>query len=94
MMSIWKWACPVADEFFASIPESAKCVHVEAQDGSGCMWWLVDTGSQPIERTFMTVGTGHPVPDIPLEYLGSYQLQDGRFVAHVFEKVDVNRYNG
>lgn len=40
-------------------------------------------------RRFHIVGTGHPMPDVPLQHLGSVQLDNGTFVFHVFEEIAI-----
>lgn len=52
------------------------------------LWALVDAHGSPEARTFRTVGTGRDlVEDVPLRYVGTYQLDGGALVFHVFEEV-------
>ena len=40
-------------------------------------------------RTFLVKGTGHPLPDRGLRYVGTVQEAGGRLVWHVFEQLFV-----
>ena len=51
------------------------------------MWVMVEDENKPVECKIFIRGTGHSCDSIftkPDTYLGSFQLQDGRFVMHVF----------
>lgn len=41
--------------------------------------------NQPIERTLLIFGTGHKIPDVDLKYIGTYQIESGIFVFHLYE---------
>ena len=86
-MRIWKWELKIADQQFLPIPEGAKLLAVQMQDGMPQLWALVNEKAFIELRNFATYGTGNPVPDEPGEYVGTYQLRNGALVFHVFEKV-------
>lgn len=66
--------------------EGAKILCLKSQHGSPKIWAIVDTEAHIEERTFITVGTGHPYPEnLNLRYIDTYQLSGGLFVYHVFE---------
>lgn len=52
------------------------------------MWALIpDTNAEIVqERTFSIYGTGHEHESISGEYVGTFQLQGGALVFHVFEE--------
>jgi hypothetical protein len=52
---------------------------------SPCIWALVDTDSPLKARQFITRGTGHPIPEDWINYIGTYQLSGGHMVFHVLE---------
>ena len=94
--SIWKYrlditTCRTGDErqavFDERIPRGAKLLAVQAQNEGPCLWALVDTKQPKESRTFEIYGTGHTMPkDLSNRvYLGTFQLDSGRFVGHVFE---------
>ena len=68
------------------LPEGAEILCVQNQLETPCIWAIVDPEAPIEERRFITLGTGHPVPEgINLKYIGTYQLMGGAFVYHVFE---------
>lgn len=93
MRVIYKYRLAVTDTQTISMPAGAKLLTVQVQSGNSAqgdhpyLWALVETVAPLEDRTFITVGTGHPVSDDSLNYLGTYQLHDGRLVFHVFELV-------
>ena len=88
MRTIFKYPLEVTDnEQKMLMPEGARVVNVGTQlDGFVYLWALVDSSSRPFSvttiRTFVIVGTGHPIPD-GVEYVGT--VQQGPFVWHVLE---------
>lgn len=49
------------------------------------MWALVDPEAPCEVRTFRILGTGYIELGAPGQHLGSFQLNDGALVFHVFE---------
>lgn len=66
------------------MPQGAKILAVQSQQGVPTIWALVDVGQPTEKRTFLVVGTGHTIDGLG-EYVGTVQLNEGRFVVHVFE---------
>jgi len=59
------------------------------------MWVMAEDENEPIECEIFTKGTGHTCDSIFTRvdtYLGSYQLQGGGFVGHVFGFKDERKY--
>jgi len=83
--AIWKFTLGVTDEQTVHLPYGAAVLHVAVQRGVPCLWAIVDPEAEKEPRVFLTFGTGHPVPDSPGNYLGSYMLDGGGLVFHVFE---------
>jgi len=85
---IFKYPLKTADQQVLTMPRNAVplCVQVQPHVGP-CLWAMVED-SEPTElRTVRIIGTGHPVPDAAkLYYVGTYQLDDGALVFHVFWK--------
>lgn len=90
MITIWKYDIhPEARgaHFTLQMPEGSEILHVETQKGTPCMWVRLDPDAPDVEREFITIGTGHELPPgIPLDHIGTYQLHDGVFVGHLFER--------
>lgn len=89
MKTIWKYELLTTDEQTMRIPKGAFVLCVQMQYDKPCLWALVDLDAERENRTFTTVGTGHQHDAkfwLGLQYIGTYQLYDGKIVAHVFEK--------
>ena len=68
------------------MPEGARLLTVQIQDGMPQLWALVDEKAPIIDRTIATYGTGNSLPDGYLgEYIGTYQFGGGALVFHVFD---------
>lgn len=69
-----------------SMPKGAKVIKLGIQHGIGCMWALVDDEQPKEERIFSFIETGKSIED-GYYYIGTLLLDDGWWVAHLFEKV-------
>lgn len=88
METIWKFPIKVTDVQSIPIPEQAKILTVQVQNGQPCVWVQLDPGHAKTGRTIRIAGTGHPLPDAEsLLYIGTFQLHGGGLVFHVFESV-------
>jgi len=91
MMKIFKYPIGIHDKLTIRMPEGAKVLCVQTQkseaDEVPCIWALVDDKAPTEERTFLTFGTGHPIEKMPGDWIGTYQLEDGALVFHVFEEL-------
>ena len=85
MPTIWKFPIPVEDRFAIEMPRDAEVLHIEAQHNHGWMWARVAPERKLEVRRFLLRGTGHPV-DMECRHLGSFMLNDGALVFHVFEE--------
>ena len=92
MQTIWKFELTTTDEQTIEIPLGAEFLTVQVQNNNPCIWALVDP-SQPTEKRHIEIyGTGHRIhTDIGVErkYIGTYQLNGGSLVFHVFEYLGV-----
>lgn len=85
--SIWKFPLAVTDHQFVEMPAASRILCVQAQRGVPCLWAVVYVSQPLVRRSVFTYGTGrpfdmrHPWP----EYVGSYQLNGGDLVFHVFD---------
>ena len=87
MLTIHKYSIPIEDRMFLELPAGAKILTVQVQTECPQIWALVDT-EQPLEaRFFRMVGTGHPITEdiLSLSYIGTFQLQGGGLIFHLFE---------
>ena len=81
------WEYPVsAPSFTIQMPVGARVLSVQCQRGHPQMWVLVDSAeTKTMPRKFVFYGTGHPTPHWPGEFIGTFQLEDGDLVFHLFD---------
>lgn len=85
MRTIYKYAIQPG-KFDIHMPKGAKVLTVQTQHRQPQMWVLLDTSNEPERRGFVTFPTGGEVPtDTHLDYIGTFQLNDGYLVYHLFE---------
>jgi len=93
MKTIWKFPIPIEDEFILEMPERAKVLTVQTQENPalanldvGCLWAIVNPEAPKLKYKFRVFGTGNPFPDdhALMEYIGTFQMQAGRLVWHLF----------
>ena len=87
MTTIWKYTLKTTDAQTISMPANARILSLQTQFGIPCLWVMVDPAAAPEPRQFFTYGTGHKIiePISNLQFVGSYQLDGGALVFHVFE---------
>lgn len=73
--------------FKVALPRGAKFLAVQTQHENPQMWFEVETDRPTQDRTFMIVGTGHSMPDDELLHLGTFQMQGGALVFHLYERI-------
>lgn len=87
METIYKYDLQVTDHQVIQLPKGAKILTVQEQLQIPCIWALVDPIAQKEDVEVWTFGTGHEMTDSlsgKIKYLGTYQLNGGRLVFHVF----------
>jgi len=85
-MRIWKWTLATTDRQTLHMPQGAQILSVQTQGDECQLWALCDERVPKEERRFVIHCTGNPMPDgDPGQYLGTYQLMEGKLVFHVFE---------
>ena len=83
MKTIWKY--PLEPGAVVQMPAGAEVLCVQEQGGRACLWALVAPCARVESRTFAIYGTGHPLSDRLGDYVGTFQLDGGGLVFHVFE---------
>lgn len=82
---VFKYQLAVVDHQVVEIPHGAELLCVQTQYGVPAIWAKVDDEHPEVGYDVFMVGTGHNASRTKgVKYLGSFQLQDGRFVGHVF----------
>lgn len=69
------------------LPESAVILSVQLQQGTLCVWALVDTERPLKDRKFIMVGTGQPCDHLAASaiHVGTFQFLQGALVLHLFD---------
>ena len=88
MRTIWKFELETIDRQTVDLPKCAEILTVQTQRERPCLWAMVNPGADKEPRKFEIYGTGHIVPYDLVEdrkYIGTFQLQEGDLVFHLFE---------
>lgn len=83
MKTIWKWT--LSPDCTIEMPKGAKILAIQEQCNKPQMWALVDPEAEKESRHFLTIGTGHRINMDLGEYHGTFQVDGGALVFHVFE---------
>ncbi len=86
---VWKYPVnPGQGTFERLMPAGARVLSVQVQRGEPFMWALVNPATPYEKRTFVVVGTGADhVPAGLIKFIGTFQLESGCLVFHLFEVV-------
>lgn len=84
MRTIYKYVLQVTDLQNVEMPKGAQILCVQVQYGFPCIWALVDPDKPTETRSVITIGTGHNFNQEDYAYVGTYQLQEGKLVFHVY----------
>ena len=84
--TIWKFPIETQGEQIINVPVGAEFLSVQVQHGKPCIWAKVNQQENVTVRAKVSiVGTGHPASRTDgMMFLGTYQLDGGDFVGHVF----------
>ena len=85
-MRIYKYELMRKNEFTVNLPRGFKFLDVQVQRGKPYMWCLVDENESAYPTTFYIHSTGRSVDTAHKEFLGTFQMHDGDFVFHLFQK--------
>lgn len=90
-MVVHKYRVGLTDLFAVEMPRGAQILDVQVQHGTPQMWALVDPEAPVERRQFRLAGTGHRVEmygDQQPKHVGTFQLDGGALVFHLFEIVE------
>lgn len=82
---IYKYPIESIDDQEIWMPSDAHILCVQVQGDIPCLWARVDPDALLCVRRICVFGTGHPI-DGHLDYIGTYQLDGGSLVFHVYER--------
>jgi hypothetical protein len=86
-LTIWKYQLSFAGNVI-KLPKHHQILSVQVQHSEPVMWVLQEpTGEGLSDVAIHIVGTGHSIPqDVMLEFVDTFQLNDGNLVFHVFKE--------
>lgn len=90
MKTIHKYPVDLS-RFVRRLPQETQILSVQTQDDQQFMWVLVDTEVPKVNREFVVYRTGHEIPaelEEQLFFIGTFQLNGGMLVFHLFEILD------
>lgn len=90
MRTVFKYPVPITDTFTLRLPDEAEVLSVAVQSGSVYLWALLDPSQATEPRRFRLAGTGHPITEELLIFIGTVLLHDGALVFHLFEVLGGN----
>lgn len=83
---VWKFMLPTSG--LTRMPKGAQVLAIQTQNGDPQMWALVDIEAPLVERKFAVYGTGRRIGSNAGQYVGTFQIEGGALVFHVFEDTD------
>jgi hypothetical protein len=57
------------------------------------LWAKVSPGGWPQKRTIVIHPTGHEFEDYPGRYIGTFQMEGGMYVWHVYERYESRSFH-
>ena len=85
-MKIWKTELQMGPRTSILLPRAAKVLCVQTQHERPCVWFEFDEKRHGVDEvTFFIATTGNQF-NMPIEakYLGTFQLDGGTFIGHVY----------
>ena len=87
MRAIWKFPLIWGGSQDVRMPRGAEILCVQKQGLTATIWALVDPLALTEARSFEVIGTGWQFDPTGMRYVSTWQ--DGDFVWHLFERLDV-----
>lgn len=84
MTRVYKYPLPLGDWVSVTMPVGAVPLCVQTQHEVPCLWARVTIGAPPVSHHFRIAGTGHDLGQNVGKHVGSFQLDGGALVFHVF----------
>lgn len=83
-MVIWKFPLETIDEQSVTVPIINRPLCIQVNNGKPCLWMVVDPEAERVRVRIRVFGTGHPGVTADMDYIGTYQIEGGSLVFHVF----------
>jgi len=87
MKTIYKYPFRPTDRIVIDMPEGAEILCVQMQHGTPQVWAVVNPDAMPKARVLCLRGTGHAMKGNEGHYVGTFQMDGGMLVFHLFEAV-------
>lgn len=84
MRTIYKYPLEITDIQSVEMPKGAQILCVQMQNGTPCLWAMVDPDRPMETRGVITIGTGHQCNADGYTYVGTYRIVQPVLVFHVF----------
>lgn len=68
------------------MPIGSKILSIQTQFNEPEMWVLVNQNNKECEREFVVFATGQEIDENNIEYIGTFQIDNGSLIFHLFEK--------
>lgn len=88
MKEIWKYKVELVDYPEITMKKDAEILHFDSQAENPCLWCLVEPSKSNEKKKFRLAGTGHPIKEDNLKYIGTCQLRGGGLIFHLFELLE------
>jgi len=88
--TIYKYELEVTHIQRVFLPSDAEILAVQSQDHTPHIWAMVEPENKVEERVFEIFSTGQPIGEgmgVDRKYIGTFQLQGGTLVFHLFERL-------
>ena len=69
------------------MPKNSEILTAKMQSEHLCIWAIIDTEQEMVERKLFCYGTGHPIPDSVTKENHIGTVMDDGMVWHVFENI-------
>ena len=84
---IWKY--PIEPGYLElRLPVDSQILSVQVQSEQPFLWVLVNPEDRTVSRRFKAYPTGLPIEDESINYIGTFQLDGGKLVFHLFEIIN------
>ena len=87
MITVHKQALATVDAQVIEVPERTIIRHIGLQRGRPCIWYECDTEAPKVRITIRCYGTGHPIKEEGLIYLGTLLLCGDSLVLHYYAQM-------
>lgn len=82
---IWKTQIDVRRRIEVKVPAGSKWLSVQPQYDDVSLWFECDPAAPLETRTLSLYGTGSDIVGDPGDYIGTFQIEDGNYVFHLYE---------